>query len=251
MAQATLAAALAGMSVLVAAEGAWLQARIRPDSWLAAVLRSPLVAVVRLVYVCGFPYLALMTGLLPPRLFGLKGLEALTPLDFSRPFPVLLGGLAERGGNLLLAWLPDFGPAAAVIPLTAGAFVAGGWLLRLRLGEGGRAYSAWPEALLDGIHWSFYRAVGWLLFGSLYPGSVAGLAAMLAEYIAVGRAGRFSAVRQMQYALRFAIGLTVTVTFVFVPNLWFALALQVGLAWAARHITGAPQEVILPDAGEG
>jgi len=241
MAHTTLAAALAGMSVVVAVEGAWFDARLRGAAWSAFVRHPAAVWAMRLVYVCGFPYLALMTGLLPPRLFGLKGLEALSLPDFSQSLPLIAAGLAEQGGNLLLAWLPDFGPAATVMPLTAGAFVLGGWLFRLRLGEGEMAYASWPEALLDVIHWSFYRAVGWLLFGNLYAGSVTGILAVLAEYAAAGRAGRFSAARQTQYALRFAIGLTVAVTFVFIPNLWFAAALHLGLAWAARGLSGADE----------
>jgi hypothetical protein len=226
-----LVAALGLMSMIVALEATWLAKRIKSDKYLAWLTSKSAEAVLRTIYFIGLPYLALISGLLPARLFGLKGLEFLTVPNFSQAWSEIFNSLLIQIGQILLTWLPDFGLMASLSTLLGGIFFFYFWLYLQaikpqNLESISPGYYSKVDLLFDVVHWSFYRAVGWLIFDDLYLGVIGGLIMVLLEYVTASRLGKFSCVGQQQYLLRFGWGLITSVTFLFVPNVWFTFAFQ-------------------------
>ncbi|MFQ5576391.1 MAG: hypothetical protein ACE5G8_05310 [Anaerolineae bacterium] len=251
MAHTSLVAALTAASVIVALESAWLLNRIRPVKYLAWVTRKPASTVFEALYYLGFPYLALVSGLLPARLLGLKGLQSPALPDFTQPAPQVINALLLQAGDVLHIWLPDIGPWVSTGSLLGGLFVAVVWLY-VR-GGGPRQdtspfpiYESWAGVAFDVVHWGFYRAAVWLVSGSLYLGVVGGVAVMLFEQTVAGRLGRGTVPDTQRQLLRFGLGVVTSVTFLFAPNLWLVFVLQAILAGLSRGVAALQHPSSLP-----
>lgn len=237
MSHQQLVLALGAMSVVVAVEAVWLSDKIAADKRLRRLTQKPATFLLKIIYFLAFPYVALTGGLIPERLFGLKGLEYFT---WSQNPLHTLATLPAGAGFALHTWLPDFGPAALFGSL--GGLL---WLAYLRIyarSVSANAANALPslsktEAGLDIIHWSFYRAVLWLVTDNLYLGVIGGMAAILVEYVVISRVGRFSAQTQARHLLKFGAGLLSSLVFLFAPNLWLAGAIHLALVWAGNAAT--------------
>jgi len=231
----TLAAILGVMSIVIALEAVWLNRRIKRDRYFGWLSKEPTASVLRTIYFLGFPSLALISGLLPARFLGLKGFESLTPVDLSRSGAEITESILTQFGNVLQVWMPDFGAMAATSTLLGSLFFLYFWfyLTTLKFVDGELVVCIYPSKIdlfFDGVHWGFYRAVAWLVLGNLYLGIVGGLAMILLEYTLASRLGNHSIAAQQQIVFRVMFGLITTVTFLFAPNLWFALAFQYILA---------------------
>ncbi len=231
-----LVAALAVMSVVVMVESKWLVARILPPRYAQWLTIESVALLLQSLYFLGLPYSALVSGLLPARFLGLKGLDILTNTNL---FPLnqhTLFNLAMQLGNVLLLWLPDIGPLVSVGVLLSVLFFAYLWLymrpvaFRLPTNTLFPLYRSNFDILFDVVHWSFYRAVAWLAMGSLYLGIIVGTLMMVIEEVAASRVGRQPAIEQQRHLLRFAIGFLASVVFLFAPNLWLIFALQLIVA---------------------
>lgn len=237
-----LLAALGGMSVFVAVESVWVQRRILPPKYRQWLDFLPVQRTLLALYAVGLPYFALLSGLLPARFLGLRGWDilaaAFSPRPLSQFVPQALLGL----GNTLYLWLPDFG---AIITVTA--ILGGVLLVFLALNRTETLSPAVSEpsaftALLDVVHWGFYRAILWRLGGNLYFAVVGGILLMTLEWVAVARAGKFSPAETKRLALRFGLGLVSSIAFIFAPNLWLAGLAQWALWWSVHlvvHLTSS------------
>lgn len=236
MSHQQLVLALGAMSVVVAVEAFWLSNTIITEERLRQLTQKPATSALKTIYFLAFPYVALTGGLIPERLFGLKGLEYFTWSQ--NPFHTL-AALPVGAGFALHTWLPDFGPAALFGLLGGLLWVAYLWIYSRSIS--GLAVIPLPglsktEAGFDVIHWSFYRAVLWLVTDSLYLGVIGGIAVILVEYAAISRVGRFSAQTQARYLLKFGAGLLTSLVFLFAPNLWLITLIHLALVWAGNSV---------------
>ncbi len=238
----TMTAILSAMSVVVALEAVWLKGKINTDKHFGWLGKEPAASIFRVIYFVGFPALALVSGLIPARFFGLKGLEVLSLAMLSRSdAKEITAVILTQFGKVLQTWIPDFGPMFVSAALLSGLFFLYFWvyLTTFKFTATKEKFTLYPstgDLLFDGIHWSFYRAAGWLILGSLYPGIVGGLAILLVEYALISRVGNFSIELQQQYAFRFLFGLLTTVAFFFAPNLWFSFGLLYVLAVCSQSL---------------
>lgn len=230
-----LVLALGAMSIVVAVEAVWLRDKIATEERLRPLTQKPAAFLLKLIYILAFPYLALTSGLLPERLFGLKGLEYFTWAG--NPFRAPADFLVQVG-FALHTWLSDFGPAALFGTIAILLWVAYLWIYARLTGPGASLpHLSKTETCLDVIHWSFYRAVVWLATDDLYLGVIGGVAVILVEYLAMARLGRFPAHVQRVYLLKFGAGLLTSLVFLFAPNLWLAGAIHLTLVWAGHAAT--------------
>ncbi len=240
----TMTAILGAMSVVVALEAVWLKEKINADKHFGWLGKEPAISIFRAIYFVGFPALALVSGLIPARFFGLKGLEALSLAVLPRSdAKEITAVILTQLGKVLQTWIPDFGPMFASAALLSGLFFLYFWGYLTTFKSTAteekftfRIYPSTGDLLFDGIHWSFYRAAGWLILGSLYLGIVGGLAILLVEYALASRVGNFSIELQQQYAFRFLFGLLTTVAFFFAPNLWFSFGFLYVLAVCTQRL---------------
>ena len=114
-------AGLAAFSVLLAVGWSWLRkTQSGQQDW--PVLEKQWVGrIVQFFYFVGIPYVAIVSGTLPPRLLGLKGVEYFALIDFQA------GAAAQIQYTIvlvLLEWLADVG--ASVVAGLAALLIA--WL---------------------------------------------------------------------------------------------------------------------------
>lgn len=235
-----LVAALGAVSVVFALEGVWLENRVGKARFFAGYPGIVGRIIVRGLYFLGLPYVALISGLIPARFFGLKGLELLV---IDGPAATLSGV-----GAMVFTWISDFSSLIFIGFMLGLVFLF--YLMRvLNMSFKDGLVSRLPGvgALFDGVHWGFYRAALWLLAGSLYLGVVGGIAIVLIEYIAASRMAYNN--HQQQYLLRFALGMVTSITFLFAPNLWLILGLHLVLTMLVNgllkytHMTMSSQPV--------
>lgn len=185
----------------------------------------------RFFYTVGLPYLAVITGLLPPRFLGLKGLETIMALDLN-------GATGQKAVALLLfECLADGG---IVIRLGLATLLLA---LGLRWGLtqlGLKPFAARPsmlEILCDGLHWAFYYAIFWMLTDDLYLGVIGGMLWGLLEGALVAWVQR----DDPTYRLGKAIILILTATiFFYAPNLWLLWPVHGGLAFIGMRRESGP-----------
>jgi hypothetical protein len=261
MEQLALAAGLGLMSIVVVVEAAWLRRLLVRDERLRRWLPGWLIALARVIFLIGLPYIGLISGLVPARLLGLTGLEQMVSLSLGQPWPEVLLELQRVLGTLLLAWQPMLGPFS-LIGLTALILVAlalwfnhelrqlpdtppNNVLLR-------RLYASPLAVVLDAVHWTFYRAVVWLLTGSLYVGTWGGLTLLSIELMAVSYFGQASPARQQQYLWQLVIATVTSVSFLFAPDFWLTVVLHAGLAWliGSGLATSAGRHALQPSTAD-
>jgi len=212
----------------------------------------------RLAYYVGFPYVALILGVIPSNYLGLKGLGRL-------PQPVQAGGrvsalerLRATFSFVLREWVTDLGPALTLLAIV-GAILAVSWLVYGRVKR--QAYRqarigpvsnlAWHPALsqiiYQQIHWCFYRSAIWTLSGDLYLAAVGGTVLVWAEwFLSPDFIRRVLRVPDAEEPLVDGSLLVATsAVFSIVPNLWLLIPMHWFFSVLSRFMirwgSGRPQ----------
>lgn len=228
------------VSMALAVAAAFLLSSRLPPVWRARFNTDPQRLLFQLAYFVGLPYLALLSGALPPRLLGLTGVSVLSlpPSDqllWQWPWYLL-----TQLGRMILTWEADM---AAF--LTQGGLALG--LMVLLLGAYARAhnagwavwpnnplYESWSDLGFDVLHWGFYRALLWALSGDLYWGVVGGCLMVILEQDIGMRLNPPTFEKRKMIRLRQAAGILAAWVFLFVPNIWFLLGLQIFFSGLTR-----------------
>lgn len=230
---------LALLSVFLYWLGSWWQAKLSSndlsDSWWQTLLK--------LAYFIGLPYGTLISATVPATFFGLTGIAVAETLQSNEPWLGLAKLWLTSVFNLTLTWLPQLqeggqGMWAGLVFLVGfGIFLSHRFhthSTQPSLLEHNHIYPQKKTILFDYAHWSFYRALTWLLTNSLYMAVVFGGLLILLEYLVAGRIGRFSPQKQAGYLLRYGIGAVTSVLFLTMPNLWLTLLFQITLSLIAE-----------------
>ncbi len=158
---------------------------------------------IRLAYLIGIPYVALLVGALSPRWMGLSGLDWVRTLGLGMPL-VIVAWLA-----ILIGWRRGLGARSRVpspVP-------------RHRLPAG------WPSAIVEAAaqqwHWAFYRSAAIRWWG-LYWGTWAGVLLLLIEWC--GHPFTWQALRHPDrigpILLRLLMAVVTASLYLVVPNWW-------------------------------
>lgn len=193
-----------------------LARRSQPLSWWQDELAH-------LLYFVGLPYLAVIGGVITPRLLGLTGLEYFATITDPG------GGQFQQAILLMmLDWL-----LAAPATLLAGAVAATAawpvWRTLHRHGVSGEALPPLHHLLYLALHWAFYRAIIWAVTDSLYLVTVLGVAVVVVEWVG----GHWLARRQWGSPAILAQSIPLLLTaavFYYSPNLWLLLPVHLLLA---------------------
>ncbi|MEM7028819.1 MAG: hypothetical protein AAF629_04455 [Chloroflexota bacterium] len=200
---------------------------------------------VQFIYFVGGSYLALITGLIPARFFGLTGMVG----NFNLTAPGLLGWTKATITYIFhwaLSWLSI---AEAMISigglLSLLVIIYFGLYFRTFRTERDQSISfvsqdtLYPtklEICFDFAHWVFYRTILWRLLDNLYLATLGGTFLILIEYGVAYQISRPSKKEEQRYWLRFAISFVTTLIFFTVPNLWTSLLFQILLALSAEML---------------
>ena len=241
-----LAAIMGIMSIVVALEGIWLSKRVLLNGSLAKLKNKTFETILGAIYFLGLPYLALVTGLLPARFFGLKGLDTIHKVELN-----IFVSILTQIGNVLLTWIPDFGPTASMTALLGGFYLICLFLYlhiikTQKTSSISNIYNSKIEILFDVIHWSFYRAIVWLIFNDLYLAVIGGGFLNSIEYILSSRLGKVSNALQQRYIFRVALGIITAVIFLFAPNLWLIFVVHLILTISTKAILNYYQHFLVP-----
>lgn len=246
-----LVLAFVGLSVILSWQSAWVSQK-SSHSLILRVQHGWPSQVLHWLYFLSFPYLAVILGLIPVRLFGLKGLEYLTLPSLNQPPAELGTAILSLMGNMLLTWLGDVGPIAYGTGFGVLGLVGFLALYRQAVPQGfflPPPYFSKTGVLFDVVHWAFYRAAMWFVLGDVYVGLWLGAALILLEYAILSRLAADFQARQ-RYLLRFALGLVASLLFLFAPNLWLVGVAHLFLAGVLGLVSGS-KGVGEVSAGEG
>jgi hypothetical protein len=173
------------------------------------------------IYFVGLPYLALILGILTPRLLGLTGLEHFTLINWDSP--ALAVQLQQATTLLLVTWLLD-SSTALLAGLAALLVMRGVWLTLAHRGVAlPRVQGSALWILYDALHWAFYRAIFWFMTDSLYLGVVLGAGVVVLEWLLVYWPHRRQTTYQQQFMVNTIILLLTATNFYYSPNLWLLL----------------------------
>ncbi len=187
-------------------------------------------------YFVGLPYLAVLVGIITPRLLGLAGGEQLALVDWGGAN--LAAQLQLALTLLLLDWVLAapatlMAGAAALLALAAVVFS-----LR-RAGVPVVARHSGLAIFYYGLHWAFYRAIFWAITADLYLATVLGVGAALLEWALVCRV---APARRDDSVVVNAIILVLTATvFFYSPNLWLLWPVH-GLMAALVNANAGPSK---------
>lgn len=220
MSEQGLLIALAGLSLTLPAAWVWWQGQ-RPEAGaLQRINEQWLSPAARFFYFIGLPYLAIITGLLPARFLGLKGLENLLAINLSGDFVTGWLDLQKAVSLILLECFAD-GGLMIKVGLLALLLLAG---LRLGLGRLSldlpRATPSVWAILVEGLHWAFYRAIFWVITADLYLGVVGGFAWVLLEWTLCAWVQKSWAAQKPQFLIKAIILIMTATIFFYAPNLW-------------------------------
>jgi hypothetical protein len=219
-------AALAMVSLALSVGWTWRQS----TQAQAGAQEQWLTSTARFFYFVGLPYLAVITGILPPRFLGLKGFENLIAFNLSGDMTTFLINLQKAITLVLLEGLVDSGLA---IKLALGALllVLGVRLGLARLGLEPAGFTASVGTILyDGLHWAFYRAIFWLLTGDLYLGVVGGMAWTVLEWALAAWVQKSRLLPRPPFLIKAILLILTSSIFFYVPNL--------GLLWPIHWAMG-------------
>lgn len=220
MPTSALISALVLMSMAFAAQSAWLNKRLSSAPFFDWLNRSGTSRILQLIYFIGLPYLALLSGLIPARLFGLKAWDSISRLIVTLITRQLTSDWKTQLGIITQAWSADASASIGIIASLIGVSLFFGWLY-LRGSSPKRvtipSHSQW---IVDIIHWSFYRAAIWRISGDLYLSVLGGIFLVLIEYLLVYKLGTKKDASETQLTIRFVGNTVVSVAFLFAPNLW-------------------------------
>lgn len=219
-----LVAAIGGMSIIVVLEGAWLTPRIQADRRFKKLKNTLFENMIKAIYFLGLPYLALITGLVPARFFGLKGLDFFATFNLNSNNSDILADILLLLGNILLTWVVDFGPIVFMGTLLSSFFFFCLWVYlkainALNVQVTSTIYQSTINIIFDSIHWGFYRAIIWVIFNDIYLGVVGGLVLIAIEYVVSGKLAKFSYITQQQSIFRFIFAVITSIVFLFGQNI--------------------------------
>jgi hypothetical protein len=217
-----LAGGLAFVSLALPTGWYWLKkGQSKTQSWQNLEQRW-LGRTAEFFYFVGLPYLALLFGLLTPKLLGLKGLEHFALISTSNLSMVSLAVGAQKAITLMLVEsLVDSGVmiGAGLI----GLIILGG--ITLGLARYGISVGTFQTSVVDTIyyclHWAFYRAIFWSMTGDLYLGVVLGGGLVMLEggviiWLQQGRPAQLSS----PFLMEVIILILTSAIFFYCPNLW-------------------------------
>ena len=174
------------------------------------------------IYFVGLPYLAVILGILTPRLLGLTGLEHFTLINWDTP------GLAfqvQQATTLMLVeWLLD-SSATFLVGSVALAALAGIWMNLTHYGVIIPPIQQ-PVALSTlyfALHWAFYRAMIWSVTDNLYLGVVLGAGVVMVEWMLVYWPHRHDVAYHQRFIVNAIILWLTALIFYYSPNLWLLL----------------------------
>ncbi len=229
------------LSVLVFLGSGWFARKFVQTNHVAMLSVKWPQTILQTLYFVGAPYLALITGLLPARFLGLKGSEFFTMPNLNQSLPRIISTLLTQVGNVLLTWMSDFSLMATTGALLGTIFVLYLWVylqvIKPNLEQSEIIiYQSTLEIIFDVAHWAFYRAVIWLISGSIYLGVLGGGLLVMMEYTLSSRFGKFSNLAQQQYLFRFSLGLVTSMAFLITPNLWLIVIFHLALAIISKGL---------------
>lgn len=225
------------LSMALAGGRSWLKAPPSASPVLAVFKQRSLSPFADFFYFAGLPYLAVITGLLSPRLLGLKGLEHLALVNFSGNLAADTGRLQSALSLMIVEWFIDAGPM--LFPTTV-AFLA---LISLTVSlnrTGAPVISTqttWPAVIYQGLHWAFYRALCWFITGDLYLAVVLGAGAVLVEAGVSAWLQKMNALEQPRLLMDLILLLLTSTVFYYSPNLWLLWLVQGGMVVVIYHTT--------------
>jgi hypothetical protein len=216
-----LAGGLAFVSLALPTGWYWLKKRSsKTQSWQKLEQRW-LGRAAEFFYFVGLPYLALLSGLLTPRLLGLKGLEHFALISAS-DFSVVsfVAGVQKAITLVLVEWLVDSG-VMIVTGLTALMILGGVTLGLARDGiRAGTLQSSVIDTIYHTLHWAFYWAIFWLITGDLYLGVVLGAGLVILEWGLITWLQKGWQTQQSPFSMDVIILILTSAIFFYRPNLW-------------------------------
>jgi hypothetical protein len=175
-------------------------------------------------YFIGLPYLTLISGLLSPRLFGLKGLEHQPDLVLTTLRPELQSATTLFLGEVFQDSQLLFGPALFSTVLLFG--------LTLHLARYGLLQTivplSWLAVIYEGFHWAFYRAIAWFLSGTFFLGLVGGTLLIIAELAVVDYRRKVRFWQSPSHLLKMLLLIFTTLLFSYSLNLWLVWLFHFG-----------------------
>ncbi len=240
-----------GMSVIVAIEAVWVRSHLLPENYRRWISLPAISTTLQTIYYLGLPYFLLLTGMLPPRFWGLSGWDTLAGAAIPLPVAEFVPHLLTTVGSVVYRWLPDIGGTVST------ATILGGFLLLLLIIylQNAETPDGWHkisglQIIFDVVHWGLYRAILWLIVGNLYLATIGGMVVVAMEWVLASRIGGQTRAEARQLALRFGMGAIAATGFIFVPNLWLIAVTQWLLWQAVRMVVGVwlPQRGTAPPA---
>jgi len=188
---------------------------------------------IRLAYLIGIPYAALLVGALSPKRMGLSGLDWVRTLGMGMPL-AMAAWLA-----ILIGWRRGTGARNRVPPS----------------GSHHRLPAGWPSAIVEAAaqqwHWAFYRSAAIRWWG-LYWGTWAGVLLLLIEWCghpftwqALRHPGRIGPI-----LLRLLVAVVTASLYLVVPNWWLGWGFHaLVLLGTGVHTSPAPGPQMLGAEG--
>lgn len=197
-------------------------------------------AIIRFLYFVGLPYLALISGVLTPRLLGLKGLDYFALISQGSS---LAGSLQQALTLTLLEWLLD---SQWLIPLSLLALLFLS-CVRWQLARDKLALTLPPisglEVIYSGLHWAFYRAAFWAATGDLYLGLVWGIGFVIIERLLLGWIQKQALLQSPAFFVELMVLSLTSLLFFYVPNLWLIWPVHLAMLAVLSHQAASPVSV--------
>lgn len=234
------AAGLAVLSVGLAVGWAWLKRQVIDSPFQSPGVEQWSIPIARFFYFVGLPYLALVSGILTTRLLGLNGLEyfGMISVGPGSSLASIMADLQVALVLMLLEWFVD-SSRTILVGLAALAILGGVWfsLASRGLSDVGAAPLSLLDVIYSGLHWSFYRAIFWLITGDLYLGVILGMAVASVEAVLVARLARDWPAPQFQLLTNGMILILTATVFFYSPNLWLLWPVHGAMIMVVRLFT--------------
>lgn len=206
----------------------WTYARQKPirNRIFQALAERWLRHLVQIFYFIGIPYFAVISGILPARLLGLKGITYFNLIDLNGD---VISQIQQAATLMLLEWLLD-GSLMVVAGLGALVLFGGIYLGLRRQGVMMRlAPTSTLRIIYCSLHWAFYRAVFWSVTDDLYLGVVFGSSFIILEWVLLDALQKRWSTRQPQFLTNIIILVIISTIFFYSPNLWLLFPIHLGL----------------------